>query len=318
MLNIEYSESYPCHWTPLVKNIAIPQASWSQASGSALSNSGHTNQRKTAKPIQLQLLQNPTGEGSCHFDNEHALFISLAPRPVHYLQTQDGKTHTGLHRCGDMLITPANTPLFVRWEGEENCLQIRLTTEFVKQIAQETLGGDYDRITLQPTFQARNPHLESIGKMLINEQQQDPAKGATSSSLYTDSLANILAVTLLRQYATTRPHLPAYMGGLPQRQLSQVLDYIDAHLGEDIKLADLASLLDISQYHFSRLFKQSLGVSPYQYLLQQRVARAKHLLKHTDQLITHIALACGFNSHSHLSKQFRQLTGMTPKAYRTS
>ena len=85
-----------------------------------------------------------------------------------------------------------------------------------------------------------------------------------------------------------------------------VLDYIDTHLAQDIKLADLAQLLSMSQYHFSRLFKQSLGVSPYQYLLQQRVERAKHLLPHTDRLITTIALDCGFNSHSHLSKQFRQ------------
>ena len=100
------------------------------------------------------------------------------------------------------------------------------------------------------------------------------------------------------------------------RQLRQVLDYIDAHLAQDLKLADLAQLLDMSQYHFSRLFKQSLHISPYQYLLQQRVERAKKLLKQTDRLITDIAFDCGFNSHSHLSKQFRQLTGMTPKAYR--
>ena len=111
--------------------------------------------------------------------------------------------------------------------------------------------------------------------------------------------------------------MPSYEGGLPSRQLQQVLDYIDAHLDQEIKLADLAQLPDMSQFHFSRLFKQSLGLSPYQYLLQQRVERAKQLLKNTDRLIIDIALDCGFNSHSHLSKQFKQLTGMTPKAYRS-
>ena len=59
-------------------------------------------------------------------------------------------------------------------------------------------------------------------------------------------------------------------------------------------------------------------MSPYQYLIQQRVERAKQLLKQTDHFIADIALDCGFNSHSHLSKQFRQLTGMTPKAYRAN
>lgn len=264
--------------------------------------------------VQVELLQYPSGEANCLFEGEHTLYMSLAPRPLHYLHSQDGKTYTGLYQRGEILITPANTPLFARWEGQENCLQIRLTDKFVRKVARETVAGDCDRITLQPKFHTRDPQLESIGTMLLNEVQQ----GSLSNQLYVDSLSNILAVNLLRQHATTRPHLPTYEGGLPSRQLRQVLDYIDAHLDQEIKLADLAQLLDISQFHFSRLFKQSLGISPYQYLLQQRVECAKKLLKNTDRLITDIAFTCGFNSHSHLSKQFKQLTGMTPKAYRSN
>jgi AraC family transcriptional regulator len=96
------------------------------------------------------------------------------------------------------------------------------------------------------------------------------------------------------------------------------LDYINEYLGQDIKLTDLAALVDMSQFHFSHRFKQAIGVSPYQYLLQQRVERAKQLLKQTERSIVDIALECGFSSHSHLSKQFRQLTGITPKAYRAN
>jgi AraC family transcriptional regulator len=135
--------------------------------------------------------------------------------------------------------------------------------------------------------------------------------------LYIESLANILAVHLLRQYSATEPRPMIHRGGLPERQVLQVLDYIHDHLDQEIKLADLAELLGMSQFHFSAQFKQAIGTSPYQYLLQQRVERAKQLLKQTDQSIVEIALECGFNSHSHLSKQFRQLTGMTPKAYRS-
>lgn len=264
--------------------------------------------------VQVTLLQAPSGEANCCFEGEHTLFVSLATRPVHYLHIQDGKTHSGLYQRGEMLITPANTPLFTRWEGAEHCLEIRLTDEFMRNVARETVVGDCDRITLKPEFQARNLQLESISTMLLGESQQ----GSLSNRLYLDSLANVLAVNLLRQHSTTRPHLPIYEGGLPSYQLRRILDYIDAHLDQEIKLADLAQLLDISQFHFSRLFKQSLGISPYQYLLQQRVECAKRLLKNTDRLITDIALNCGFSSHSHLSKQFKQLTGMTPKAYRSN
>ncbi|MEM7761699.1 MAG: AraC family transcriptional regulator, partial [Cyanobacteria bacterium P01_A01_bin.40] len=131
-----------------------------------------------------------------------------------------------------------------------------------------------------------------------------------------DSLANVLAVQLLRNYGTNSTQIPSYEGGLPIYQLNQVLDYIDAELAEGIKLADLASLLNMSPFHFARMFKQSMGITPHQYVIQQRVERAKQLLKNSDQAIIDIALECGFNSHSNLSKQFRKVMGMTPKTFK--
>ncbi|HHP7230170.1 MAG TPA: helix-turn-helix domain-containing protein [Xenococcaceae cyanobacterium] len=290
-----------------MKNSAIE---WSETNN--LSQLSSPSQRW--EHIQVQQLQNLAGEGNCHFESEHTLFISLAPRPIYYLQTQDGKTHTGLYQKGDISITPANTLLFARWEDNENCLQIRLSHQFMQSVARETLEQNPDRLELLPEFQIRNPQLEAIGMMLLTEIQQEPL----NNRLYLDSLSNVLAVNLLRHHGTIKPRLPIYEGGLPPRQLRQVLDYIETHLERNIKLTDLAQLLDISPFHFSRLFKQSIGTTPHQYLSQQRVERAKQLLKQTDRLIVDIALECGFNSHSHLSKQFRQFTGMTPKAYRTS
>lgn len=179
--------------------------------------------------IRVEHLQNPSGEGPYCCQDGHTLFMSLAPRPVYYLQSQDGKTHTGLHRKGDLLITPANTPLFTRWEGDESCLQIQLTAEFLKGVARETLEKEDDRLQLVPTFQTRDAQVEAIANLILTEFQQNPS----GNRLYVDSLANILAVNLLRQYAVTQPQLPTlptYEGGLPQHQLRQVLDYIDAHL----------------------------------------------------------------------------------------
>ena len=264
--------------------------------------------------IRAQLLQNSPGEGSCSFKEEHTLFMSLSPRPVHYLQVQNGKTHTGLYRQGDMLLTPAKTSLFTRWEDEENCLQIQLNSQFIKAIAEQTLDRNLNRLELLPKFQMHDSQLEAIAMMLLNEFQQENL----NNGLYLDSLTNVLAVNLLRNHTASKPQIPFYEGGLPPRQLSQILDYIDTYLAQNIKLADLAGLLDISPFYFSRLFKQSLGITPHQYLSQQRIERAKQLLKQTDLLITDIALECGFNSHSHLSKKFRQVTGVTPKVYRLS
>jgi AraC family transcriptional regulator len=262
--------------------------------------------------ILVEQFQSPPGETTFHYGNEHAICMSLAPRPVRFLQIKGGRTHISLYGKGDISITPAQMPFFARWDSDDRYLQIRIASRFIQQVAREALEIDPQRLELLSEFRTRDPQIESLGMLLLAELKQENLGG----KLYIESLANVLAVHLLRQYSATEPRIFVHKGGLPEYQVRQVLDYIDAHLHQDIKLADLALLLNMSQFHFIYLFKQAIGTSPYQYLLQQRVERAKLLLKQSDQTILDIALECGFSSHSHLSKRFRQLTGITPKAYR--
>jgi AraC family transcriptional regulator len=264
--------------------------------------------------IFVEEFHHPAGEGKMLYPNEHVIYLSLAPRPVRLLQIQEGQSYTGLYGKGDFAIAPAAATLFCRWDSDDRLLQIRITDRFMAQVATEALSIDPARLEVIPTFRTRDPQLEAIAMLVLTELKQENL----GSSLYIDSLTNVLAVRLLRQYSASKPQLAVYEGGLPQRQLQQILEYIDVHFDRDIKLADLAGSIGMSQFHFSHLFKQSIGTSPYQYLLQQRIERAKQLLKQTDRSIVDIALECGFNSHSHLSKQFRQLMGMTPKSYRSS
>ncbi|PSB54261.1 helix-turn-helix domain-containing protein [Chamaesiphon polymorphus] len=271
--------------------------------------------------ILVEKFHHPAGEGKMLYPNEHAICLSLTPRPVRLLHIQGDKSYTGLYGKGDLSIAPAATPFFARWDSDDRILQMRIDSQFMTQVATEALAMNPDRLEVIPTFRTRDPQLEAIAMLVLTELKQENL----GNRLYIDSLANVLAVRLLRQYSASKPQLAVYAGGLPPRQLQQVLEYIDAHLEREIELTDLAGLIrhrrryanGMSQFHFSHLFKQSIGTSPYQYLLQQRIERAKQLLKQTDRSIVDIALECGFNSHSHLSKQFRQLTGMTPKRYRS-
>lgn len=264
--------------------------------------------------ILVNQFRHPPGEAMCQFNDEHTVCLSLAVRPVRSLHIRDGKTHTGLYGKGDMSITPAQVPLFARWQDEDHFLEIRIAAQFVESVARETLDKDPDQFELFSEFRMRDPQLEAIALLLFTELQHE----SSGSKLYIESLSNVLAVHLLRQYVTAKPHITVYEGGLSQRQLVQVLDYINDHLDQEIKLADLAALLGMSQFHFCHLFKQAIATTPYQYLLQQRIERAKQLLKQTDQSIAEIAFQCGFNSHSHLTKQFRKLTGVTPTIYRVN
>ncbi|WP_404786946.1 helix-turn-helix domain-containing protein [Altericista sp. CCNU0014] len=264
--------------------------------------------------ISVEEFHHPAGEGRMLYPNDHVICLSLAPRPVRLLQIQGDSSYTGLYGKGDFSITPAEAPFFARWESDDRLLQIRIASRFMEQVATEALAMNSDQLEVIPTFRTRNPQLEAIMMLLRTELNQNNL----GTRLYIDSLTNMLAIQLLRQYSGSKADRLVYEGGLPQRQLQQVLEYIHDRLDRDIKLADLAESIGMSQFHFCHLFKRSIGMSPYQYLLQQRIEQAKLLLKRSDRSIVDIALECGFNSHSHLSKTFRQLTGITPKAYRAN
>jgi transcriptional regulator GlxA family with amidase domain len=104
--------------------------------------------------------------------------------------------------------------------------------------------------------------------------------------------------------------------GLRKSQQQKAVAYIHQHLNETIKLSDIAIALGISQYHFGRLFKQSMGVTVHVYLVQQRVAKAQQLLRETNLTILAISEQCGFANPSHLTKCFRKYIGLTPTQFR--
>ncbi|MEB3357062.1 MAG: AraC family transcriptional regulator [Synechococcales bacterium] len=269
------------------------------------------------KSLFVEEYQQSSGGMALKAENDPVICLSLAARP-HRIHQQIGDRHyIGLYRQGDLCITPAGIPSGYRVEGDDHYLYVQVSSAFLQQVAEEALDLDPDRVEVMPAFQVRNSQLEQLLRLLQTELHQ----GGRMGRLYVESLANALVVNLLQDHATSQSRVTQvtqYEGGLGGRKLLQVTRYIDNALDQDIKLADLAQLAGMSQSHFSRLFKQSMGLPPYQYLLQRRVERAKHLLKNTDQSLVEIALACGFDSHSHFSKQFRQITGTTPKIYRAS
>jgi len=98
--------------------------------------------------------------------------------------------------------------------------------------------------------------------------------------------------------------------------LKQAVEYINENLEITVSLTAIAAELGMSQYHFCRLFKRSTGMTSHQYLIQQRVERAKQLLKQPGQTVTEIASECGFANQSHLAKHFGKRLGMSPKQFR--
>ena len=105
-------------------------------------------------------------------------------------------------------------------------------------------------------------------------------------------------------------------GGLSPRQLARAQAYIAAHHTENITLGDLARQANLSRSHFTRAFRQALGMAPYQWLLRYRIERAKGLMLHSDLSLERIALACGFSDQSHLTRIFKQTVAVSPGVWR--
>ena len=251
--------------------------------------------------------------GMCEPDSwqEHTIALCLAHKPLRIWQAIGDRSYSGIYTKGDISITPADILNSYQAYGDDHYILIKIPPQLIKQVATETINSD-PKIELITEFRARNHQIEQLAMMLRTELHQ--GKNGMGQ-LYIESLSNALIVNLLRDYSGKKPKIATYEGGLSDRQLLRVTSYINDCLTQTIKVQDLAELLGISRFHFSRLFKQTTGISPHQYVMQQRIELAKQLLKQ-DVFIADIALDCGFNSHSHLGKYFRALTGMTPKAYR--
>ena len=140
--------------------------------------------------------------------------------------------------------------------------------------------------------------------------------GIATERLYVESLASLLAVHLLKNYLNYNLKLPRNSKGLSQSQLNLVLEYIEANLDQKITLSDLAAIAYVGKFYFSRLFKSSTNLTPYHYVLQRRIEKAKRLLKYSNTPICDISLECGFSNQSHLAKHFRVMVGISAMNYR--
>jgi AraC family transcriptional regulator len=137
--------------------------------------------------------------------------------------------------------------------------------------------------------------------------------GGLMGELYRESLTQAFVVYLLRNYSTIDRVIKPQHQSLTNTQLQQAIDYIHDHLGGDLSLMRISETINISPTYFSSLFKQKTGISPHQYVIQQRVDRAIVLLQTKDLRITEIAAQVGFSSQSHLTQHIKRATGMTPK-----
>jgi AraC family transcriptional regulator len=146
--------------------------------------------------------------------------------------------------------------------------------------------------------------------------QAEVGNSDPGSRQYAEALSLVLMHELGRLERATSKSVRPLSGGLPAWQRKRVVEFIEEHLAEEISLASLAELVNLSLFHFARAFKQSFGVPPHRFHSARRMDRARSLLQRPALSVTQIGVQTGFRETSSFTRAFRRFTGVTPTEYR--
>lgn len=258
--------------------------------------------------IHLSYYQHPPHEIPETVSQQHLILVHLEI-PTGAEQRLETRFQKDQFHAGDILIVPAHTPHYARWDTEHRYLVLSLDPSAFLHTVQAT--GEWEKAELVPHFATADPLVHGIGLAFKAELESNGLGGR----LYVDSLGITLLMHLFLRYSAQKTILSAQEGGLPTYRLRQVVEYMDAYLDRDLALAELAAVARMSPNYFTQLFKQSTGLTPHQYVIQRRVERAKHLLMEGKGTIADIALQVGFAHQSHLNRHFKRWVGVTPKVF---
>ena len=213
-----------------------------------------------------------------------------------------------------VLVMPAGIPIHWRWRGSKSSIHVYLEPDLVERVAVETFGLDPARGVLPPLDAVKIPKVAAVVRSIDDEL----TAGGSGGSLAAESLANVLAVHLIRYLAAPGRAVHRRDGTLPRTRLRVVLEYIEEHLDAAPTLAEMARVTGLNPYHFARQFKAATGLAPHQYVITRRIERAKHLLLgRSDLSLAEVATRAGFYDQSQFSHHFKRLIGVTPSQFKT-
>jgi AraC family transcriptional regulator len=214
---------------------------------------------------------------------------------------------------GSILVLPAGHARRAYWRGPIESVHVHLSPGLVSRVAAEALDIDPGRVALPAVGDLSHPQIQAA----ILALDAELADGAAGGRLLAESLANLVAVHLIRRFVPVDRLAQRPRGGLSERKLRAALEYIEEHLDSELTLEAIAAVAHLSPYHFARMFKTSTGLPPHQYVITRRVERAKRLLRGGGDLsLAQVATRSGFWDQGHFTRHFKNLVGVTPKRFR--
>jgi AraC family transcriptional regulator len=243
----------------------------------------------------------------------HRLFMITRP-PEELDLLYDGVKRHVPPPAGSISIVPAGSPARWRWSGRKDTLNIYLEPALVTRVAAEAFDLDPARLEVPPLDGLDLPQLRAAMGVVDAEL----ASGGAGGPLAAESLANVLAVHLIRYVSSPRRAVRGRDGALPRERLRAVVEYIMEHIDASPTLEQMSAVARLSPYHFARQFKAATGLPPHQYVIARRVERAQELLQRGDDFsLAEVAAHAGFSDQSQFSHHFKRVVGVTPAQFRT-
>jgi AraC family transcriptional regulator len=208
---------------------------------------------------------------------------------------------------GVILVVPPDTAGDFVADGPSHVLTISIPKAHVEDFTQDS-GARVD-IRQEETF--REPRLMRQLIRLWHKLADD----APASRMFADQVMREVLHTLARR---TDAHIPARHARerLAAYIVRRLRDYVESSLAEDLDVTMMANVAALSPAHFARAFAATIGMTPFNYVMNRRLARAHEMLERTDRSVLNIALAIGFKTPSHFTSRFHREFGVTPREIR--
>lgn len=223
-------------------------------------------------------------------------------------RVESERIHSNSAEQGEVILYPASSRQWIRWQEEVEFLLLFLDASLVAQ-TRESMGGPNTIEIMANEKEFRDPLLQQIGLALKAELDEGMV---SSSALYAESLATAVSAHILRRYTVQKSRDHEAIGHSAHVVIQRVIEYIHENLGQQVTLAELALVANMSPYHFARTFKQATGMAPHQYVLHTRIEHARDLLLQGKLSIAQVAARVGFFDQSHFTRYFKRIVGVTP------
>jgi AraC family transcriptional regulator len=245
-------------------------------------------------------------------EHEHSSFCLhlQTSSPVQMEWWSHGKYGKENHGPGSMILLTPGTRDRLRWDRPSRRVVLSIDESYLHRAALELGRKSHLGFENHWIFEDRQLHL------LVSEMRREMETGWEMGALYGDHLGMLLSIALIRKYGGDVTVSPVAKGGISRARLQRVLDYIAANSHLDIKLDNLAEVAGMSRFHFARLFRLNMGITPHRYLMDQRMQQAKALLQLDSRSVSDIAVETGFANAGHFARAFRRYAGVSPTEWK--